>query len=54
MRGQMTGPNEIDAAAFTVTEETRLDDQLSIGDSAEIRARIAQDGSLVAERVRER
>jgi uncharacterized membrane protein len=54
LRGQMTGPNEIDGAAFTVTEETRLDDQMSIGDSAEIRARVAQDGTLIAERVRDR
>lgn len=54
LRGLMTGPNEIDGAAFTVTGETRVDDQLSIGNSAEIRARIAPDGSLIAERVRDR
>ena len=54
LRGQMTGPNEIDGAAFAVTEDTRVDDQLSVGDSAEIRARVAEDGSLIAERVRDR
>jgi hypothetical protein len=53
-RGLMTGPNEIDGAAFTVTGETRVDDWPSIGNSAEIRARIAPDGSLIAERIRDR
>jgi uncharacterized membrane protein len=54
LRGLMTGANEIDGAAFTVTGDTRIDDQLSIGNSAEIRARIAPDGGLIAERIRER
>lgn len=54
LRGVMTGPNEIDGAAFAVTGQTRIDDQVSVGDGAEVRARIALDGSLVAERLRDR
>lgn len=54
LRGVMTGPDEIDGAAFAVTSGTRIDDRLSVGDSAEIRATIAPDGSLIAERVRDR
>jgi mono/diheme cytochrome c family protein len=54
LRGIMTGPTEIDGAAFNVTGETRIDDQLSTGQSAEVRAKIAPDGSLIAERIRER
>jgi mono/diheme cytochrome c family protein len=54
LRGLVTGPNEIDGAAFAMTGQTRIDDQVSVGDSAEVRARIAPDGSLVAERLRER
>lgn len=54
LRGVMTGPNEVDGAAFTVTGNTRVDDQLSVGDAAEVRARVAPDGTLVAERLRDR
>lgn len=54
LRGTMTGPSEIDGAAFTVTGETRMDDRPALGGRAELRARIAVDGSLVAERLRDR
>jgi Planctomycete cytochrome C len=54
LRGVMTGPNEIDGAAFVVTDQTRVDDRPSVGQQAEVRARIAADGGLVAERLRAR
>ncbi len=54
LRGVMTGPTEIDGAVFVVTGGTRIDDRPSVGRQAEVRARIAPDGSLVAERLRDR
>ncbi len=54
LRGVMTGPNEIDGAAFVTTDQTRIDERPSVGEQAELRAIIAQDGSLQAERLRDR
>lgn len=54
LRGVMTGPSELDGAAFVVTGQTRIDERPSIGEQAEVRAHIAPDGSLVAERLRDR
>jgi hypothetical protein len=54
LRGVMTGPNEIDGAAFVVTGQTRIVERPSVGAQAEVRARIAQDGSLEAARLRDR
>ncbi len=51
LRGVMTAENEIDGAAFIVTGQTRIDDRPSVGERAEVRARIKQDGSLQAERL---
>ena len=54
LRGRMTGPQEIDGAAFLITGATRVDERPPVGAEAEVRARITVDGSLVAERLRER
>lgn len=54
LRGILTAQNAIDGAAFHVTGATRIDDAPSIGRAAEVRARVARDGSLVAERLRDR
>lgn len=54
LRGVMTGPNEIDGAGFVVTGQTRVDEVPSLGEQAEVRARITENGSLEAERLRDR
>lgn len=54
LRGVMTAPNEIDGAAFTLSGQTEIDEQPSVGSGAELRARVTEDGGLVAERLRER
>lgn len=54
LRGVLTGPAEIDGAAFRVDGATRLDDQPGIGDRAEMRGVVQPDGSVVAERLRDR
>ena len=54
LRGRMTGPSEIDGAAFAITGGTRIDDRPPVGAQAELRARIAADGTLVADRLRAR
>lgn len=54
LRGILTAPNEIDGSPFSVTAQTRVDDQPSVGTQAEVRARITASGGLQAERLRER
>jgi mono/diheme cytochrome c family protein len=54
LRGRVTGPNQIDGAGFTVTGGTRVEDALSEGMQAEVRAVIAPDGGLTATRLRAR
>lgn len=54
LHGVMTAANEIDGAAFIVTGQTRIDDRPSVGEQAEVRARIVQEGNLQAERLRAR
>jgi len=54
LRGVMTGPNEIDGASFVVTGQTRVDEVPSLGEQAEVRARITENGGLEARRLRER
>lgn len=53
-RGVMTGATEIDGAAFAITGDTRIDDRPPPGAAAELRGRIAPDGTIVATRLRER
>lgn len=53
-RGTMTGPNEIDGIAFTITGSTRIDDRPGVGQRAEVRGVVAADGSIVATRWRDR
>lgn len=54
LRGRMTGPQEIDGAAFQITGQTRIDDRPDVGDEAELRATVATDGTLLATRLRDR
>ncbi|GKY89090.1 c-type cytochrome domain-containing protein [Sinisalibacter aestuarii] len=53
-RGTMTGEDEIDGVRFIVTGGTRIDERPGIGQQAELRARVAPDGAIVAERLRAR
>jgi len=53
-RGVMTGAAEIDGAAFAITGDTRIDDRPPPGAAAELRGRIAPDGTIVATRLRAR
>ena len=53
-RGVMSAPDAIDGAAFAVTGETRIDDLPPVGGQAEMRGRVEADGSIVAERLRDR
>lgn len=54
IRGVMTGPAEIDGAAFEIKPATRIDDRPGVGSAAELRGRIAPDGRILAERLRDR
>ncbi len=54
LRGLVTGPSEIDGAAFTVTGGTRVEDRLVNGMEAEVRGVVAADGSITATRLRAR
>lgn len=54
LRGVLTGEAEIDGAAFGLDGSTRVDGQPGIGDEAEMRGRVQADGSVLAERFRDR
>ena len=54
LRGIATGPTEIDDAEFVITESTRVDDRPRVGQAAEMRGRIDENGRIVAERLRDR
>ncbi len=54
LRGILTAPDAIDGARFTVTDGTRIDDRPPVGGPAEMRGRVAADGTLLAERLRRR
>ena len=54
IRGVLTGAAEIDGAGFDITTSTRVDDRPRIGQAAEMRGRIAADGRINAERLRDR
>lgn len=54
LRGILTARNAIDGAVFTVTPGTRIDKPPAVGDEAEVRAIIADDGSVRATRLRSR
>ena len=51
LRGRLTGPAEIDGAAFEVGPGTRLGDPV-LGAPAEMRGVLRQDGTIAAERLR--
>ncbi len=54
LRGTLTADAEIDGAAFMISGATRVDDQPAIGDEAEMRGTVQADGSVVADRLRDR
>ena len=54
LRGILTGPNEIDGAAFLVGPQTRIDDRPAIGEAAEVEAVVGADGTVNAIRLRDR
>lgn len=54
LEGTLTGQWAIDGSAFVVDGGTRIDKRPGIGDRVELRARIADDGRAVAERLRRR
>ena len=53
-RGTMTGPTEIDGAAFVVTGNSDMRDRLAVGQKAELRGRVTAAGTIEAERLRAR
>lgn len=54
LRGVLTGAAEIDGAAFVIDGGTRVDDRPRIGDQAEMRGVVQADGTVRAERFRDR
>ena len=50
----MTGPTEIDGAAFVVTGNSDMRDRLAVGQKAELRGRVTAAGTIEAERLRAR
>lgn len=54
LRGILTAPDAVDGAVFLTDAATEIRDAPSVGDRVELRARIASDGMLVAERLRSR
>ena len=53
-RGLLTGPEEIDGIPFRITGGTRIDDRPSVGQEAEVRGVVGEDGGIVATRFRDR
>ena len=54
LRGVLTAEAEIDGAAFVIDGATRVDDRPRIGDQAEMRGVVLPDGTVRAERFRDR
>lgn len=54
LRGVLTGEAEIDGAGFVIDGGTRVDDRPRIGDQAEMRGVVQPDGTVRAERFRDR
>lgn len=54
LRGVLTAATEIDGAAFVIDGGTRVDDRPRIGDQAEMRGVVQSDGTVRAERFRDR
>ncbi|TAG23911.1 MAG: hypothetical protein EAZ40_06715, partial [Rhodobacterales bacterium] len=54
LRGTLTAEAEIDGAAFLIDGSTRIDDRPGIGDAAEMRGTVQADGTVRAERFRDR
>ena len=53
-RGTLTAAEEIDGIPFRITGGTRIDDRPSVGQEAEVRGVVGEDGGIVATRFRDR
>ena len=53
-RGVLTGPEEIDGVEFLLTPGTRIDDRPEVGEEAEVRGVVTEDGQIEATRLRDR
>ena len=53
-RGRMTDPSSIDGASFVLDNNTRIDDNPSVGDEIEIKGVVKGDGTVRANRLRKR
>jgi mono/diheme cytochrome c family protein len=53
-RGVLTGPEEIDGIEVLITPGTRIDDRPGIGQEAEVRGMVNEDGEIEATRFRYR
>lgn len=53
-RGLMTGPEEIDGIGFAVTAGTRIDERPGVGQEAEVRGVVTEEGAIEATRMRDR
>lgn len=54
LRGTLTAEAEIDGAGFLIDGNTRVDDRPGIGDEAEMRGTVQADGTVRADRFRDR
>jgi mono/diheme cytochrome c family protein len=54
LRGRMTGKAEIDGVPFAITGATRIDDRPGVGEEAEVRGVVTEDGGVEATRWRDR
>lgn len=54
LRGTLTGAAEIDGAGFLIDSGTRVDDRPAVGQKAEMRGTVQADGTVVADRFRDR
>ena len=53
-RGRMTDPSSINGASFVLDNNTRIDDNPSVGDEIEIKGVVKGDGTVRANRLRKR
>jgi hypothetical protein len=53
-RGVLTGPEKIDDVEFLLTPGTRIDDRPEVGEEAEVRGVVTENGEIEATRLRDR
>ena len=54
LHGTLTGRWSLDGLEIATTDDTRIDDDPSVGSYVEVRGVVREDGSIVAERIRSR